>query len=69
MVLLHTIGFALASGDDPVRLHRRGLWRAAFSHPAVPAGFVLGLFIYGVFDQLLKLNLPGGPIENLIFGG
>jgi hypothetical protein len=29
---------------------------------------VLGLFIYLVFDVLLQLNLPAGPIEMLIFG-
>lgn len=35
---------------------------------AVPSGLALGLFIYLVFDVLLQLNLPAGPIEMLIFG-
>lgn len=35
---------------------------------AVASGLVLGLLIYGIFDVLLQLNLPAGPIEMLIFG-
>jgi len=35
---------------------------------AVMSGLVLGLLIYGIFDVLLQLNLPAGPIEMLIFG-
>jgi putative tricarboxylic transport membrane protein len=38
-------------------------------HIAVPAGLILGIAIYGVFDRLLQLRLPAGPIETLIFGG
>ncbi len=32
-------------------------------------GLVLAMAIYGVFDRLLRLNLPEGPLERLIFGG
>lgn len=35
---------------------------------AILSGIGLGLFIYLVFDVLLQLNLPAGPIEMLIFG-
>jgi putative tricarboxylic transport membrane protein len=38
-------------------------------HISLPSGVVLGLIIYGVFDRLLSLNLPAGPIETLLFGG
>jgi hypothetical protein len=29
----------------------------------------MALVVYGIFDRLLKLDLPAGPIERLIFGG
>ena len=35
----------------------------------LPIGLALSLLIYGVFDQLLRLKLPAGVLENLIFGG
>ncbi len=35
----------------------------------IPVGLVFALAVYGVFDALLQLNLPGGPVETLIFGG
>lgn len=34
-----------------------------------PIGLALSLLIYGLFDQLLRLKLPAGVLENLIFGG
>lgn len=34
-----------------------------------PIGLALSLAIYGLFDQLLRLKLPAGVLENLIFGG
>lgn len=34
-----------------------------------PIGLALSLLIYGVFDQLLRLKLPAGVLEHLIFGG
>ncbi|MFC3180738.1 tripartite tricarboxylate transporter TctB family protein [Cypionkella sinensis] len=35
----------------------------------VPIGLALSLLIFGVFDQLLRLKLPAGLLERLIFGG
>jgi putative tricarboxylic transport membrane protein len=35
----------------------------------LPVGLVFALIVYAIFDQLLKLNLPHGPIETLLFGG
>ena len=42
---------------------QRPLWKA------LVVGLVLSLAIYGVFDRLLRLNLPGGPLELLIYRG
>lgn len=63
---IHTIGFAL--GATILFTCSAAAFGERRFHIAVPAGFVLGLFIYAVFDVLLQLNLPGGPIEMLIFG-
>ena len=67
LVLLHLVGFvisgALLSGMTARGFGQRPLWKA------VAVGLVLALVIYGVFDRLLQLNLPAGPIERLIFGG
>lgn len=67
LALLHVAGFVI-SGALLFGLTARGfgqkpLWRN------VAVGLVLALAIYGVFDRLLKLNLPGGPLEMLIFRG
>ncbi|MES2433457.1 MAG: tripartite tricarboxylate transporter TctB family protein [Pseudomonadota bacterium] len=35
----------------------------------LPIGLVLSLLIYGLFDQMLRLKLPAGVLEHLIFGG
>lgn len=67
LVLLHAAGFILSAallfGFTARGFGQRPLWRN------VAVGLVLALVIYGVFDRLLKLNLPGGPLEHLIFGG
>ena len=67
LVLLHLVGFvisgALLFGMTARGFGQRPLWKA------VAVGLVLALVIYGVFDRLLQLNLPAGPIERLIFGG
>lgn len=67
LALLHVAGFivsgALLFGLTARGFGQRPLWRN------VAVGLVLALVIYGVFDRLLKLNLPGGPLEHLIFGG
>ena len=38
-------------------------------HQPLRIGIALALAIYGVFDRLLKLNLPASGVEYLIFGG
>jgi putative tricarboxylic transport membrane protein len=67
LVLLHVVGFILSGailfGCTARGFGKRPLWRA------VLIGLVLAALIYGVFDRLLRLNLPGGPLEMLIFGG
>jgi putative tricarboxylic transport membrane protein len=67
LVLLHVIGFILAGailfGFTARGFGQRPLWRN------IGVGIVLGLVIYGAFDRLLQLNLPGGPLERLVFGG
>lgn len=67
LALLHVAGFvvsgALLFGMTARGFGQRPLWRN------VAVGLGLALVIYGVFDRLLKLNLPGGPLEHLIFGG
>lgn len=67
LVLLHPAGFAIASGI------LFAMTAAGFGHRnfavTLPVGIGFAVVIYGVFDQLLKLNLPAGVLENLIFGG
>ncbi|WP_103336299.1 tripartite tricarboxylate transporter TctB family protein [Pseudotabrizicola formosa] len=66
MILLHPLGFSIASGllfaCTAAAFGRRNF---ALS---LPVGIGFALAIYGVFDQLLKLNLPAGFLETLIFG-
>ena len=64
---IHSIGFAL--GATILFTAAAAAFGERRFHIAVPAGLVLGLGIYGVFDRLLQLNLPTGPLETLIFGG
>jgi putative tricarboxylic transport membrane protein len=67
LILLHPLGFSIASGL------LFACTAAAFGKRnfaiSLPVGLALALAIYGVFDQLLKLNLPAGFPENLLFGG
>ena len=67
LVLLHVVGFvvsgALLFGMTARGFGQRPLWKA------LAVGFVLALIIYGLFDRLLQLNLPAGPLERLIFRG
>lgn len=67
LVLLHPLGCSIASGllfaCTAAAFGKRNF---AISLP-VGIGFALG--VCGVFDQLLKLNLPAGFLETLIFGG
>ncbi len=67
LALLHPLGFSIASGL------LFACTAAAFGKRNValtlPIGIGFALVVYGVFDQLLKLNLPAGVPETLIFGG
>ncbi|WP_374394761.1 tripartite tricarboxylate transporter TctB family protein [Tabrizicola sp.] len=67
LALLHVAGFilsgALLFGMTARGFGQRPLWKA------VAVGLLLSFVIYGVFDRILKLNLPGGPLEMLIFRG
>jgi putative tricarboxylic transport membrane protein len=67
LALLHVAGFVLSAallfGFTARGFGQRPLWRN------IAVGLALSLLIYGVFDRLLRLNLPGGPLEHLIFGG
>ncbi len=67
LVLLRVAGFTVASGllfaFTAAGFGKRNLALT------MPIGLALSLLIYGVFDQLLKLKLPAGLLENLIFGG
>jgi len=67
LMLLHVVGFVLSGallfGMTARGFGQRPLWKAC------AVGLVLALVIYGVFDRLLQLNLPGGPLEQLIFRG
>lgn len=67
LATLHLAGFVLSGallfGFTARGFGQKPLWRN------VLVGAVLAFVIYGVFDRLLKLNLPGGPLEQLVFGG
>lgn len=67
LTLLRPLGFGIASGllfaFTAAAFGKRNLTLT------IPIGVLLALLIYGVFDQLLKLKLPAGFPENLIFGG
>lgn len=67
LFLLKPLGFSIASGL------LFACTAAAFGKRnfalSLPLGIGFALLVYGVFDQLLKLNLPAGIPETLIFGG
>ncbi len=67
MMLLHVAGFSIASGllfaATAFAFGKRNL------AVTLPIGAVFAFFVYGVFDQVLQLNLPAGPMETLLFGG
>lgn len=67
LVLLHPLGFSIASGI--LFACTAGAFRKRNFALSLPIGIAFALAVYGVFDQLLKLNLPAGFPENLIFGG
>lgn len=67
IALLKVIGFSLATGllfaATAAAFGKRNLL------VSLPIGVAFALGIYGIFDGLLRLNLPGGPLETLIYGG
>ena len=67
IALLNVVGFALATGilfaATAAAFGKRNLLLT------LPVGFALAFGIYGLFDGILQLNLPGGPLETLIYGG
>ncbi len=67
LALLNVAGFAIASGIlFACTAAGFGLRRLVLT---LPFGIGFALAVYGVFDGLLRLNLPAGPLEHLIFGG
>jgi len=67
IALLKPAGFMIASGllfaCTAFAFGKRNLL------VTVPVGLLFALGVYGLFDALLQLNLPGGVLETLIFGG
>ena len=67
IALLNVVGFALATSilfaATAAAFGKRNLLLT------LPVGFALAFGIYGIFDGILQLNLPGGPLETLIYGG
>jgi putative tricarboxylic transport membrane protein len=67
IALLHVIGFVLATALL-FTATARGFGERRLPL-ALAAGLALSFMVYGVFDRLLQLNLPAGPLESLFFGG
>jgi len=67
LILLKSLGFSVASGI------LFACTAAAFGKRnfalTLPIGIGFAFLVYGVFDRLLQLNLPGGLLETLIYGG
>jgi putative tricarboxylic transport membrane protein len=67
IALLHIVGFSVATAilfaATAAAFGKRNLLIT------LPVGFVLAFAVYGIFDRLLQLNLPGGPLETMIYGG
>lgn len=65
LILLNMAGFSIASGV------LFACTAAAFGKRqlllTLPIGIAFALGVYGVFDGLLRLNLPGGPLEALFY--
>ena len=66
LFLLKPLGFTIASGVlFACTARAMGHKRLQIS---MPVGLILAFVVYGVFDGLLKLNLPAGLVEHLIYG-
>lgn len=67
LMLLKPLGFSIASGllfaCTAAAFGKRNLALT------LPIGIGFAFVIYGIFDQILQLNLPAGFPETLIFGG
>lgn len=67
LVLLGVAGFTIASAV------LFACTAAAFGKRnfavSLPAGLIMAFGVYALFDRVLGLNLPSGPIETLILGG
>ncbi len=66
LVLLPLAGFTVATGLL-FAMTARGFGERRFPL-ALGIGIALAFLVYVLFDGLLKLNLPGGPVERLIMG-
>lgn len=67
LFLLKPLGFSVASALLFACTARAMGYRKL--HIAFAAGLVLALGVHGVFDGILKLNLPSGLLEQMIYGG
>ena len=67
LILLKPLGFSIASGllftCTAAAFGKRNLALT------LPIGISFAFLVYGIFDQLLQLNLPAGLLETLVFGG
>ncbi|GGD99968.1 C4-dicarboxylate ABC transporter [Aureimonas endophytica] len=65
LLLLKPAGFSIATGllfaCAAAAFGKRRLWLT------IPIGIALAFVIWMVFTRLLKLALPGGPLERLVF--
>ncbi|MEY4984852.1 MAG: hypothetical protein RIR62_3118 [Pseudomonadota bacterium] len=67
LLLLHWAGFVLASAV--LFAGTAGAFGKRNIAVTLPVGIVFAACVYGVFDRILQLNLPGGPLEMMVFGG
>lgn len=65
LLLLGIAGFSIATGLLFAATARALGHRNLFV--SVPVGIAISLLAYVMFDQVLGLNLPSGPIETLLF--
>ena len=65
--LLNPLGYTIASGIL-FACTAYGFGKRNFA-VTLPVGLGLSFAVYAVFDQVLKLNLPAGILETLVFGG
>lgn len=66
LALLGVAGFSIATGLLFACTARAFGYRRLLI--ALPIGILACLAVYGLFDRLLQLNLPTGPLETAIFG-